>query len=212
MRVKRERFPREGRGGVLASFFCAVLFYVPAVDEFCVAVLGVAVVGIDFADGALAPHMRVIEIGGDIFRYLPVGADIDKRSQRGKAVAGASGVSEDLVVVSAAARIPKVLSGGQLQPVQIGAQGEFADGLLCHLDECIGAVHEVIERYARIDARCGENLEESVVGAVRRIVVTSASEPSSAEPGTACCLAHLIATFDGSGAGAMIERAPTAVL
>ena len=118
-------------------------------------------------------------------------------------------VSEDLVVVSASAQIPQVLRRSKLQPVQVGAESKPLGGLVHQLHELVGVVHQVVEGQAGIDARRRQHLEESVVRAVRRIVVAARAKPASAQPGSCRHFGQLISAFHGSGIRAVLPIFPS---
>src|SRR3974390_1799734 len=113
-------------------------------------------------------------------------------------VAGPALVAEDLVVKSTAARIPEVLLGAELQPVQVAAQVEALGRTFDDLGEAILIVHQVIEGKMRIDPWCRQDLEEGLMAVVTRIVVAAAIEITTTQPGRGRDPEQLISTFNSS--------------
>ena len=74
--------------------------------------------------------------------------------------------------------------------MQVGAEREPLGRLVHELHEFVGAVHQVVEGQAGIDARRRQDLEESVVRAVGRIVIAARAEPPPRSQGAVGALVN----------------------
>src|SRR5580700_216476 len=173
----------------------------PAIDELGIAQLDRLVGWIDCAGDALAPSMAVVEVDSDVPGGLPVGADVGDGGKRGVAVGGAAGKPEDFVVKSAAAAIPEVFAGSEVEPVEIAAKIPGLVRFVDDLDEAVGGVHGVVEGQTGVNARGGQDLKEGVVLRVGGVFVPGSAPPSTAEPRHGGDFGETVAAFEGSSAG-----------
>lgn len=108
--------------------------------------------------------------------------------------------------------IPEVFGRGELQPVKVAAQGDLSGRFVDELDELVAAVHQIVERELRVDARRRQDLKERAVLVVGGVVVAGAAEPACSQPGGAPEGGELIAHFRCCCRCAVALESPVAVL
>src|SRR5262249_49700378 len=127
----------------------------------------------------------------------------------GVAVGRPAAEAEGPRLKSAAAAVPQVMTIGEPQAVNIGANREGFLGAQYEFAESVTAVHGIEERETSVGARRGQHGEERAVRAVGSVPVAAGVIVTAAEPRPRTCRElRLPAGFGGERSGTLVERTP----